>query len=386
MAKCALPSRRRGTSVPITDEQGNWQKTSDRKHRIPDTIAVMKWLGTLLLLAIAGCGEVTTSVVDAAPDTIDATPGCMQGFDDCNSEPADGCEADLSSTETCGSCSNACITPTGGTSFCGLGMCDFTCDIGLIRCDTECLARCDSTFTTAGETQFTVLPGCSRIRIKAWGAGGGNGSANTLGAAGGFASVEVDSVPGNSILVVVGGPGLNAPGQGPGMGGVPGGGNGGSSNSQGGGGGGGFSGVFTGGAIDATTAIVIAGGGGGSGGGNGGQRRGGAGGGTDGQASTASAGGTQTTGFASLMGGNGGSQGSGDGGGGGGGGWFGGFGGNGANSDAFGGGGGSGYARPSASTPVLTTGSVAVPGNDGDADRGSAGEPGAAGLVVIDCL
>jgi hypothetical protein len=36
---------------------------------------------------------------------------CTKGWADCNMQPADGCEADLSSTNTCGNCTTKCTTP-----------------------------------------------------------------------------------------------------------------------------------------------------------------------------------------------------------------------------------------------------------------------------------
>jgi len=48
---------------------------------------------------------------------------CSAGFADCNQSPADGCEGDLSTDSTCGSCSNSCRPParcqaSAGSFFC----------------------------------------------------------------------------------------------------------------------------------------------------------------------------------------------------------------------------------------------------------------------------
>lgn len=310
---------------------------------------------------------------------------CPVGFADCNADPGDGCEADLASVTTCGACTNTCDSvPTGASPVCNAGTCGFDCGPTMVVCDNACAPQCDASFEMPGQTPFVVPTSCPRIRVKAWGAGGGNGAGNTGAAAGGFAIVELAVTMGETYAIVVGAPGQAATAN-FGAGGAPGGGNGGSANSQDGGGGGGFSGVFAMNMIAPEHAIVIAGGGGGSGGGGGNNVRAGAGGGASGQ-NGAGAGGTQTTGFGPLAGGAGGAQGNGDGGGGGGGGWFGGQGGNGANSDAGGGGGGAAYAGSTTTFQLLAPGNLQVPGQAMDPDRGVAAAPGMPGKVIVSCL
>ncbi len=329
-------------------------------------------LALLSLLIAAACGKVSETRCEVAA-----------GFDDCNNDPADGCEADLASASSCGSCDNVCEAPAGATPTCAAGACSFDCGVGMIACVDTCAARCDAAFEAPGTHPFVVPDRCTRVRAKAWGAGGGNGQGNTKAAAGGFGVVELSVTPGETLTVVVGAPGGSAQNQ-PGAGGAPGGGNGGSGGSQDGGGGGGFSGVFAG-AIEAASALVIGGGGGGSGGGNGNAP--GAGGGADGQNGAGNGGGTggtQVDGFGALAGGPGGNDG--DGGGGGGGGWFGGRGGSGANSDGSGGGGGAGFATTRATSQLLVAGNRDAPGGEADLDRGTAGAPGMPGKVVLDCL
>jgi len=50
--------------------------------------------------------------------------GCEQGFADCNDDPEDGCETDLTTNENCGSCGNACEEGEN----CIEGQCTFHCD------------------------------------------------------------------------------------------------------------------------------------------------------------------------------------------------------------------------------------------------------------------
>lgn len=340
----------------------------------------MRSWGIIALWVLAACSSAGS---EAEPDA--GEDSCPLGFEDCNGDPTDGCEADLTSPTSCGGCVTECTAPSEATPTCNSGSCDFECRAGKVRCDDDCLDECPFVFTDVGMAVFEAPLGCERVRISAWGAGGGNGRNNANAAAGGFAQAEIVLAPAETLTLIVGAPGQDSPGQGPGIGGEPGGGSGGSSNSQGGGGGGGYSGVFRGSPAQAT-AVLIAGGGAGSGGGNGSAPIAGAGGGADGQAGSGGAGATQSTGFGPLLGGTGGSQGSGDGGGGGGGGWFGGQGGSGANQDAFGGGGGSAFAAPTAEAVDLQVGDRATAGNATHPDRGTAGDPTAAGAIFVSCI
>jgi hypothetical protein len=63
---------------------------------------------------------------------------CDAGFDDCDGNPENGCEADLSTPDTCGSCDNKCNS-NGGVAICtvnadGGGTCSITCNPGRADC------------------------------------------------------------------------------------------------------------------------------------------------------------------------------------------------------------------------------------------------------------
>lgn len=128
--------------------------------------------------------------------------------------------------------------------------------------------------STTGQT-INVPLGVRTIRVKAWGAGGGGGGGGGLaggnGASGGYIESELTVVPGEELVIRVGGSGQGSPVDSFGVGGINGGGNGGnqaitaSNLVTGGAGGGGYSGIFRQG-----NPILIAGGGGGGGGGDGG--------------------------------------------------------------------------------------------------------------------
>jgi hypothetical protein len=326
-----------------------------------------------LLVALGACGSSSGGE-------------CPAPTADCNDDAADGCESDLTSPVTCGDCDTRCQAPPGASARCVESICAFECEPGLVQCVNDCLTSCPHTFDTPGEEDPFAIPlGCFRISVRAWGGGGGDGENNTSGGAGGFATAELDVEPGDPMVVAVGGAGGDGANNAGGAGGALGGGVGGDGGSQPGGGGGGLSGLFAG-ALAVDGALVIAGGGGGSGGDSGGQVVGGAGGGVTGESTATAQAGTTDTGFGPLTGGPGSSRANGDGGGGGGAGWFGGEGGASAGSDAGGGAGGSGFAIATADNAVLEAGVGTIPGNPGDGDRGTAGDPGEAGLVIVTCI
>lgn len=70
-----------------------------------------------------GCGlacDDTNVSSQSCDDSTCTIVECEDGFDDCNADPADGCEADLNDTETCGACGNVCAVGTA----CSEGVCD----------------------------------------------------------------------------------------------------------------------------------------------------------------------------------------------------------------------------------------------------------------------
>ncbi|MDB4932922.1 MAG: uncharacterized protein JWM10_5406, partial [Myxococcaceae bacterium] len=74
---------------------------------------------------------------------------CDAGFGDCNGDPSDGCEVDLTATATsCGTCSNAC-RPPNGTGVCTAGRCGVAaCDPGKGNCDGNAANGCETTLGT----------------------------------------------------------------------------------------------------------------------------------------------------------------------------------------------------------------------------------------------
>ena len=164
------------------------------------------------------------------------------------------------------------------------------------------------TFEFAGQAQeFEVPEHVCSVTIDAFGAQGGNPSTSGGGSQpglGGQATAEIDTTPGKTLTVLVGGTGGDASGGVGGTAGFNGGGAGGTAGSNGGGGGGGASEVRRG-----AQRLVVAGGGAGGGGfGDTGEGLGGDGGGTTGGGGTGNLGNPPD-----ATGGGGGTQGAGGG-------------------------------------------------------------------------
>jgi hypothetical protein len=61
--------------------------------------------------------------------------GCDPGYADCDGKTSNGCEADLSSLATCGSCGVTCT----GSQICNAGTCGSTCPAPLTYCNGACV-------------------------------------------------------------------------------------------------------------------------------------------------------------------------------------------------------------------------------------------------------
>lgn len=87
------------------------------------------------------------------------TAECDADYDDCNGYAADGCEADLTTPETCGACTNHCIE-NGGTASCGAdGTCLIDCDDGRSDCVNGVADGCET--NTSVNTQHCGT--CERV-------------------------------------------------------------------------------------------------------------------------------------------------------------------------------------------------------------------------------
>jgi hypothetical protein len=71
-------------------------------------------------------------------------PNCSGGSDDCDGDPANGCETSTATDpQNCGACSVACGT-SNGTAGCAAGQCTIACNSGFGDCDGSALNGCES--------------------------------------------------------------------------------------------------------------------------------------------------------------------------------------------------------------------------------------------------
>lgn len=84
---------------------------------------------------------------------------CEEGQADCDGLTGSGCEADLASDATCGSCTQRCEgVVSGGVDACEEGRCTLSCEPGLASCDGDTSSGCET------DTQSAVdhCGGCGR--------------------------------------------------------------------------------------------------------------------------------------------------------------------------------------------------------------------------------
>lgn len=113
-----------------------------------------KCAGTSTQLCTAS-GQWEAPVVCPSPANTDPTCsgngvcgwGCDAGFDNCDGQPANGCEANLASPDTCGSCNNECSS-AGGTPSCSAGSCGIACDSDHSNCNGGVSDGCEVTLGT----------------------------------------------------------------------------------------------------------------------------------------------------------------------------------------------------------------------------------------------
>ena len=100
----------------------------------------------------AGCA---TAVCTPCASTTNGAPACKAGgcsftcnagFDDCDGNPANGCEGKTSSdAANCGKCGDPCgATNTAGAALCMAGKCAFTCTVGFAHCSAVNATGCET--------------------------------------------------------------------------------------------------------------------------------------------------------------------------------------------------------------------------------------------------
>lgn len=101
------------------------------------------------------CGNICPPRPNSAPACVAnaCTITCATGFSNCDSTPANGCEAQTSRDPlNCGACGNVCTPPAGRVHVvptCGSGGCGFgTCADGFGDCDGFTANGCETAITT----------------------------------------------------------------------------------------------------------------------------------------------------------------------------------------------------------------------------------------------
>ncbi|MEZ4411032.1 MAG: hypothetical protein R3A52_31810, partial [Polyangiales bacterium] len=93
-----------------------------------------------------GCGMACAARPNATVNCVDGACAfeCRAGYGDCDGDPSNGCEVDLSRTLShCGRCDNACAF-SGGSGVCAGGACTRTaCDMGRGDCDGNTANGCE---------------------------------------------------------------------------------------------------------------------------------------------------------------------------------------------------------------------------------------------------
>jgi hypothetical protein len=126
------------------------------------------WLGVWAAVAASACALENPSQIVPTPDVPppdmgvvvppDSGTPCPAGRDDCDGNPSNGCEADLTSVMHCGACGVACTGGANATAACTRGRCVQQC--------AEGFGDCDSNPDNGCETDVRVSPAhCGRCGV-----------------------------------------------------------------------------------------------------------------------------------------------------------------------------------------------------------------------------
>jgi len=113
-----------------------------------------------LVTQCGACGNDCTTLANTANqvcDTSGAGPqcgyDCSEGFADCNTDPADGCEVALGTVDNCSDCGDSCLAANASASTCDAGSCTLVCDQGY--------DDCNDTYADGCETQLHTDANCA---------------------------------------------------------------------------------------------------------------------------------------------------------------------------------------------------------------------------------
>jgi len=102
--------------------------------------------------AKAACGPNGQCIIEAK--------GCVEPWRDCNLDPNDGCETDISHTaDSCGACFYKCANPTNGIAGCSAGQCTIGgCNPGFEDCDHNYGTGCEERIWTDQQCNYCDTP------------------------------------------------------------------------------------------------------------------------------------------------------------------------------------------------------------------------------------
>ena len=97
------------------------------------------------------CGTVCPPRMNAAPACAGSMCGfvCNAGFRDCDGNPLNGCETNITTASNCGACGVACGAAANAAPSCAAGACGLTCNTGFANCDGSAGNGCEVNTTSS---------------------------------------------------------------------------------------------------------------------------------------------------------------------------------------------------------------------------------------------
>ena len=108
---------------------------------------------TDIAVSVAHCGACNAACPAGPNATAACTMGrctlrCAEGFDDCDGDPSNGCETDTrTSPSHCGACGTGCAAGPNATATCAAGRCGSACNPGFGNCDANPANGCEADLT-----------------------------------------------------------------------------------------------------------------------------------------------------------------------------------------------------------------------------------------------